>query len=80
MDTLPLELHSQIFEYACVDDGTTARSLSLVSRYIRAVAEPFRYQSLSVAGIDSLLQLARTLEELPAHRRRVRHLFLSDWT
>lgn len=80
MDTLPLELHSQIFEYACVDDGTTARSLSLVSRYVRHVSEPFRYQSLAVAGLASLTQLVNKLESLPTHRRRVRHLFLSDWT
>lgn len=80
MDTLPLELHAQIFEYACTDDGSTARALALVSRYVRAAAAPYRYQSLSVAGPTALAGLVHTLEGLPAHRRRVRRLFLSDST
>lgn len=29
MDTLSVELHGQIFEHACIDDGSTARSLAL---------------------------------------------------
>ncbi|EKM51052.1 uncharacterized protein PHACADRAFT_263010 [Phanerochaete carnosa HHB-10118-sp] len=80
MDTLPLELHAQIFECACTDDGTTAHSLSLVSHYVREVSEPYRYQSLAVAGLDSLVKLVHKLEELPTHRRRVHRLFLSGWT
>lgn len=80
MDTLPLELHSQIFEFACTDDGSTARSLSLVSRYVREVSQPFLLQSVAVSGLPSLTELADKIESLPPHRRRVRHLFLSDWT
>lgn len=80
MDSLPLELHSHIFEFACTDDGSTARSLSLVSRYVREVAQPFLLQSVVVAGLASLTELASRIETLPPHRRRVRHLFLSDWT
>lgn len=78
MDTLPLELHAQIFEFACDDDGTAAASLARVSRYVHDVARPFRYQSLAVAGLPALAKLADTLEGLPQHRRRVRNLFLSD--
>ncbi|GJE99672.1 hypothetical protein PsYK624_159430 [Phanerochaete sordida] len=80
MDTLPIELHAQIFEYACADDGSAARALALVSRYVRAAAAPYRYQSLSVAGPDALAHLADTLAALPPHRRRIRRLFLSDRT
>lgn len=80
MDSLPVELHSQIFELACTDDGTTARSLSRVSRYVREVSQPFLLQSVAVSGLGSLNELIKVLESLPARRRRVRHLFLSDWT
>ncbi|TCD63792.1 hypothetical protein EIP91_004943 [Steccherinum ochraceum] len=80
MDTLPLELHAQILEAACVDDGSTARSLSLVSRYIREVSKPFLYQSVAVSGLDALATLAKKLYDLPPHLRRIRHLFLSDHT
>ncbi|KAI0701298.1 hypothetical protein BC835DRAFT_1404540 [Cytidiella melzeri] len=80
MDNLPFELHSQILELACTDDGTTARSLSLVSRYVREAAQPFLYQSIAVSGLRSLNELADRLESLPSHKRRVRRLFLSDWT
>ncbi|KAH8105219.1 hypothetical protein BXZ70DRAFT_877515, partial [Cristinia sonorae] len=80
MDNLPLELHSQIFQAACLDDGNTARSLSLVSRYVRDVVRPFLYQSLAVAGFDHLTRCVQSLESLPPHLRRIRHLFLSDWT
>ncbi|KIP02817.1 hypothetical protein PHLGIDRAFT_122129, partial [Phlebiopsis gigantea 11061_1 CR5-6] len=70
MHSLPAELHALIFDYACLDDGTTARELALVSRYVRDVAAPFRYQSLSVAGLDALTQLEQRLAGLPPHRRR----------
>ncbi|KAI0086053.1 hypothetical protein BDY19DRAFT_857751, partial [Irpex rosettiformis] len=80
MDTLPIELHSQIFELACTDDGTTARSLSSVSRYVREVSRPFVLQSVAVSGLRSLTALADKLEILPPHKRRVRKLFISDWT
>lgn len=80
MDILPLELHAQIFQAACVDDGTTARALSLVSHYMRDVSKPFLYQSVVVAGLDALTTFTHKLTQLPPHLRRIRHLFLSDWT
>ena len=80
MDTLPLELHSQIFELVCLDDGSTGRSLSLVSRYVHNVAEPFAYQSLRVAGLSSITELLNRLKRTTERRRRTRRLFLSDWT
>ncbi|KAH9912972.1 uncharacterized protein BXZ73DRAFT_55780 [Epithele typhae] len=80
MDSLPLELHAQIFEFACTDDGTTARALSLVSHYIREVAAPFLYQSLSISGLKQMNDLCERLATTPPHLRRIRHLFLSDWT
>ncbi|PCH34887.1 hypothetical protein WOLCODRAFT_155537, partial [Wolfiporia cocos MD-104 SS10] len=78
MDTLSVELHAQIFEYACVDDGSTARALSLVSHYFHEVVKPYLYQSLVVCGPAQLAALEARLAPLPPHLRRIRHLFLSD--
>ncbi|KAI0738206.1 hypothetical protein C8Q80DRAFT_1072346, partial [Daedaleopsis nitida] len=80
MHVLPLELHAQIFEFACTDNGTTARNLSLVSRYVRNVTAPYLYQSLVICGLDQMNELVARLDAVPAHLRRIRHLFLSDWT
>lgn len=78
MDTLSVELHAQIFEYACIDDGSTARSLALVSRYVHAVAQPFLYQSLVVRGLAQIHALTTRLAPLPHYLRRIRHLYLDD--
>lgn len=80
MNTLPLELQLHIIEFACDDDGSTALSLALVSRRVNEISEPFRYQSIAVAGTTALTRFADVLENLPIHRRRVRNLFLSDLT
>ncbi|KZT02002.1 uncharacterized protein LAESUDRAFT_730711 [Laetiporus sulphureus 93-53] len=77
METLSVELHAQIFDYACTDDGSTARSLSLVSRYMREVVRPFLYQSLVVSGFDQMSELEARIRHLPPYLRRIRHLFLS---
>ncbi|KAI1793742.1 hypothetical protein LXA43DRAFT_971752 [Ganoderma leucocontextum] len=79
MDSLPLELHTQIFEFACTDDGATARALALVSRYVRDAASPFLFQSLSVSGLAQMEALVARLDTLPPHSRRIRHVFLADW-
>ncbi|KAI0643376.1 hypothetical protein C8Q79DRAFT_883161, partial [Trametes meyenii] len=80
MDALPLEIHAHIFEFACIDDGTTARSLALVSRYVREVAAPYLYQSIAISGMEQMSEIVGRLDVIPPHLRRIRHLFLSDWT
>ncbi|KAI0824425.1 hypothetical protein BC628DRAFT_1411028 [Trametes gibbosa] len=80
MDTLPLELHAQIFAFACTDDGSSARSLALVSRYVHEVAAPYRYQSIAISGMEQMTELVTRLDTISPHSRRIRHLFLSDWT
>ncbi|KAI8977780.1 hypothetical protein BD414DRAFT_517027 [Trametes punicea] len=80
MEALPLELHAQIFEFACTDDGSTARSLALVSRYFRDVSAPYLYQSLAISGMEQMNELVTRLDVTPPHLRRIRHLFLSDWS
>ncbi|KZT66501.1 hypothetical protein DAEQUDRAFT_767965 [Daedalea quercina L-15889] len=76
MGMLSVELHAQIFEYACLDNGSTARSLALVSHHVSAAARPFLYQSLSVHGLAQIHALIERLARLPHYLRRIRHLYL----
>ncbi|KAF4580790.1 hypothetical protein EYR38_003077 [Pleurotus pulmonarius] len=78
MNSCPPELHSYIVRLACTDDGSTVRALLRVSRYYHAIAVPFIYQSMALDGADRILKVAATLEKTPSHRRRIRHLFISD--
>lgn len=77
MERCPPELWTRISAYACVDDGTTGRSLSLVSRYISQASDPFRLQSICVCG-EKLEPFLEMLDALRPGVHRVRHLFLSD--
>ncbi|KAG9219738.1 hypothetical protein CCMSSC00406_0010327 [Pleurotus cornucopiae] len=78
MNSCPPELHSYIVRLACADDGSTVRALLRVSRYYHAIAVPFIYQSMALDGEDRISKVAATLEKMPSHRRRIRHLFISD--
>lgn len=77
MERVPVEIWTPIFTLACTDDGTTGRSLSQVSQYIRTVSRPIRFQSVAVKGWDQLQGLANSLESVSTECRRVRHLCIS---
>jgi len=78
MDILPAELHSHIFSLACTDDGYTARSLSLLSRYFFQISLPFRYLSICITKTPQIQSLSERLQATPSHLRRIDHLFISD--
>jgi hypothetical protein len=73
----PTEIWGRIFSLACVDNGFTGRSLSLVSRYIMEASKFYKYQCLAVKE-HQLRPLALVLKKLPADSRRVRCLFLTQ--
>ena len=77
MDLCPSEIWSEIYSFACIDDGTTGRSLSLVSRYIHETSRPYKYQSVAVIGPLQLLAFADMIEIVPAEFRHVRCIFIS---
>ena len=77
MNRCPTELCTYIFSYACVDNGTMGRSLSLVSRYVNEASKPARLQSIFVCG-NELQPFLLMLDNLAPDVKRVRHLFLSD--
>lgn len=61
--SLPPEIWSFIFDVACLDDGFTARSLSLVSRDLRALSEGHRYYTIKISSSSQMVALERQLSE-----------------
>ncbi|KZP29742.1 hypothetical protein FIBSPDRAFT_673766, partial [Athelia psychrophila] len=78
MDTLPVELTSHILQFACTDNGDTARRLSLVSAHFRQVVQPYRYQSIAVTGYTQISTLEQILSSTPAHARHTRDICITD--
>ncbi|KAI5122699.1 hypothetical protein M0805_009752 [Coniferiporia weirii] len=91
MDKCSTELIALFVERACASDcGETARSLGLVSKYFRSIAEPLEFRALVVSGLD---QLKATLARLEKAREScslrngpdgknevdVQHLFISEY-
>ena len=72
----PPELCERIFTLACLDDGTTGRSLSLVSKYISDTSKSIKLQSLAVRNLYQAEGLASMLKKLSFNERRVVHLFV----
>ena len=64
----PPELRQRILAFACLDDGTTGRSLSLV--YISDASKPFVYSLYQAEDLGSKLR------KLSCSERRVAHLFV----
>jgi hypothetical protein len=77
LSTFPFEICEAIFAFACTDDGSTGRSLSLVSRSIRNASRGVKYQCLAVTGRQAE-PLCMVLNNLPESDRRIRHLFFSS--
>jgi hypothetical protein len=77
MESSPPEICHKIFTEACLDDGSTARSLSLVSKYIHEASNPTRFQNIALRGYKQITAFADILERTPPHLRRVCHLFIS---
>jgi len=74
---LPVELWTNIFSFACTDDGRTGRSLPVVSTFFHEVSLPLQLQSIAVAGCTELRRFADKLESTPSHLRRVHYLCVS---
>ncbi|KAJ7162054.1 hypothetical protein C8R46DRAFT_1353086 [Mycena filopes] len=77
VDTIPPEIWSEIFSFACTDDGSTGRALSAVSRAVHALSRASKYQSLCVLGPNQLVKLCGVLSALSACARKVKYLFVA---
>lgn len=78
MDRVPQEIWEKIFTFACMDNGSTGRSLSLVSRTFNLVSKPVKYHSIALNGLPQILHFAYLIEQTPSHERNVRYLFASN--
>ncbi|KZP20270.1 hypothetical protein FIBSPDRAFT_540478 [Athelia psychrophila] len=76
VDWVPIEIWTVIFRLACVGDGRTGCALSRVCKYIRNASAPFRYYSVALKGLASLLLFAELLESSP--NISVTHLFITN--
>ncbi|EAU90722.1 hypothetical protein CC1G_03991 [Coprinopsis cinerea okayama7 len=76
MDQCPPEIWIRIFSLACTDDGTTGRSLSLVSGAFNTLSKPFKYQSIALTRSKRVLSFNAQLDRLPSDDRRVKYLFV----
>ncbi|KAI0365695.1 hypothetical protein BV20DRAFT_716413 [Pilatotrama ljubarskyi] len=81
MDSCPLELQMLIFSFACTDDGSAGRALSLVSRAFRQLSYPYQWYSLAIYGHAQATAFAKHLCSLPPaleFPRLISHLFVSS--
>ncbi|KAF5377149.1 hypothetical protein D9757_008799 [Collybiopsis confluens] len=84
--TLPTELHTHIFTFACSPSDpnsgafsyctafSTGLALSLVSKYVRAASAPVRYRTTVLCSWDEMLAFERILSGPQISRSRVRYL------
>jgi hypothetical protein len=70
-----IELGTKIFSFACLDDGSTGRNLSLVSKYVHQVSKPVKLQSIVLRGFRPAVGFLSLLEATLEHHRHVYHLF-----
>jgi len=77
INKVPTEIFMEIFKAACTDDGTTGRSLSLVSHFVNEASKGVKLQSLAIVGVRQIMAATTMLESTPPQFRRVKHLFLS---
>ncbi|KAJ7573936.1 hypothetical protein C8J56DRAFT_743486, partial [Mycena floridula] len=76
METLPTEICQDILELACTDDISIARSLPLVSRWMRDVSARPRLHSISISSPKQILAFALFLSRLRSTEARVCSLFI----
>ena len=72
----PLEIWHIIFSFACIDDGSTGRSLSLVSTHFREISAPFKYQSIAITHWSQIIAFSKFFCKLPASQKKIIFLFV----
>ncbi|EPQ54774.1 hypothetical protein GLOTRDRAFT_94185 [Gloeophyllum trabeum ATCC 11539] len=78
MERCPVEIIWSIVSLACTDGGATGCSLSLVSRGMARVSEPFRFQSVALSGYQQIDAFISTVLVPSRKHPAIKHLFLSD--
>ncbi|TFK71370.1 hypothetical protein BDN72DRAFT_794093 [Pluteus cervinus] len=78
LDKCPPEICRQIFLFACSDDGSSGRSLSLVSKRVHDISRVVKLHSLAIVGFPQFFGCATMLANIRPEDRRVHHLFVSN--
>ena len=73
---LPVEIWHLIFSLACVDDGSTGQSLSLVSTHFRDISAPFKYRSIAITHWSQIIAFSQFFCKLPASHKKTVSLFV----
>ena len=73
---VPVEIWHHIFSLACIDDGSTGRSLSQVSRYFREISTPFKYRSIVITHWSQIIAFSQFFCKLPASHKKTVSLFV----
>ncbi|KAJ7661691.1 hypothetical protein B0H17DRAFT_953615, partial [Mycena rosella] len=76
MENAPSEIWTEVFAFACTDDGSTGRALSTVSRAVHLISKPLKYQSVCILGPNQLLKLSTVLSALSPNARRIKYIFI----
>lgn len=76
MNRIPLELCEKIVEFACSNDAATARSLSLVSRFIHDISKRFERQQVVIRRQDRMIAFADLLDQTPELFQHLRSLII----
>ena len=72
----PVEIWHLIFSLACIDDGSTGRSLSLVSTHFREMSAPFKYRSIAISHWSQIIAFSQFFCKLPASQKKIVALFV----
>ena len=72
----PVEIWHLIFSLACIDDGSTGRSLSLVSTRFRDISAPYKYQSIAITHWSQIIAFSQFFCKLPASQKKTVALFV----
>jgi hypothetical protein len=73
---IPVEIWHLIFTLACTDDGSTGRSLSLVSTYFCDISAPFKYRSIAITHWSQIIAFSQFFCKLPASQKKTVYLFV----
>jgi hypothetical protein len=76
--SLPPELAALIFQAACDDDGTTARSLASISRSFYVWALQLIYRVIIVHDATRVSLLIEQLQREPRHASLVQHILIAE--
>lgn len=78
IDALPPELWIQILRFACTDNGSTGRAISLVCRSLHDIGKSVMLNSIAVVAPKQVIRFAAVLASLPPAQRVVRHLLVAS--